>query len=99
MIELDGESLSVENLMRIGRGDLKVKVCIYYAQRNRPIDLLSLSVCPQVSESALNRVRKSRKVVDDIIASNKGPSQTHTTQLLQRFSQSVVKRCVFLPLQ
>ncbi|CAI8031668.1 Histidine ammonia-lyase [Geodia barretti] len=47
-IELDGLSLSVENLMRIGRGELKVKI----------------------SESAVNRVKRSRKVVDDLVASD-----------------------------
>jgi histidine ammonia-lyase len=46
---LDGLSLSVENLMRIGRGELKVKV----------------------SQSAVNRVKRSRKVVDDLVASDK----------------------------
>jgi histidine ammonia-lyase len=39
----------VENLMRIGRGELKVKV----------------------SQSAVNRVKRSRKVVDDLVASDK----------------------------
>ena len=70
MIELDGQSLSVENLMKIGEGQLKVKVCL--------LKLFSMYINTtnwailQMSKSALSRVKESRKVVDDIVASNKG---------------------------
>lgn len=49
VMELDGESLSVETLMKIGEGACKVKI----------------------SEAAISRVKASREVVDDMVASNK----------------------------
>jgi histidine ammonia-lyase len=49
VIELDGLSLTVDNLMRIGRGEFRVKI----------------------SESASEAIKRSRNVVDNILASNK----------------------------
>ena len=40
LIELDGHSLSVENVMRIGRGELRVKVI-----KNQPAVIVLYSMC------------------------------------------------------
>ena len=67
-MELDGESLSVETIMKIGEGACKVKVCSCIVPHN----WLYYSVLTQISEAAIARVKASREVVDDMVASNKG---------------------------
>ena len=73
VIELDGLSLTVEDLMRIGRGELRVKVTSVHIS----INTANTCCCfffleSQISDSAVEAVKRSRKVVDDLVASNKG---------------------------
>lgn len=70
VIELDGVNLTVYNLMKIGNGELRVKVnhiIIYFII----ISLLVL-LFVQMSNNAWDNIKRCRKVVDDFVASNKG---------------------------
>lgn len=70
VIELDGVNLTVYNLMKIGNGELRVKVnhiIIYFI-----IISLLVFLFVQMSNNAWDNIKRCRKVVDDFVASNKG---------------------------
>lgn len=67
---MDGQSLTIEDLIKIGQGEYRVKVNL---AGNVCVVAHSVPHCNiQLSESAKEAVKKSRAIVDDIVQSHKG---------------------------
>ena len=70
-MELDGRSLTVENFMKIGNGEYRVKVKAWIVVYSSVV-IWCIFTFLQLSTSAIEAVKSSRKVIDDVVDGHKG---------------------------
>lgn len=81
VVELDGDSLEIDDVIKISEGECYVKVHVLmlglsfsgmHACFYMYLHILRMFLCIQLSEEAEKKVKKSRNVVDDVVKDGTG---------------------------
>ena len=112
VVELDGDSLEIDDVIKISEGECYVKVHVLmlglsfsgmHACFYMYLHILRMFLCIQLSEEAEKKVKKSRNVVDDVVKDGTGrliaSPASGSGQTLLSFNSSVWGSLRLAPIQ